>query len=126
MMTERFGPIGNERYREYLKDIHGAGTHLVALLNDMLDLSKVESGKFDLSFGNVGVNDLTQQCVGIMQPQANRARIIIRTSLTPALPQVVRRRAVAAPDRAESPGQLDQVHRARRPSDRVHRGFRQQ
>ncbi len=89
MMAERFGPIGNERYRDYLKDIHGAGTHLVSLLNDMLDLSKVESGKLDLSFGNVGVNDLTQQCVGIMQPQANRARIIIRTSLTPALPQVV-------------------------------------
>jgi len=89
MMAERFGPIGNERYREYLKDIHGAGTQLVALLNDLLDLSKVETGKLDLSFGNVGVNDLTQQCVGIMQPQANRARIIIRTSLTPALPQVV-------------------------------------
>ena len=89
MMTERFGPIGNERYREYLKDIHGAGAHLVSLLNDLLDLSKVETGKLDLSFGNVGVNDLTQQCVGIMQPQANRARIIIRTSLTPALPQVV-------------------------------------
>jgi signal transduction histidine kinase len=89
MMVERFGPIGNERYREYLKDIHGAGAQLVALLNDLLDLSKVETGKLDLSFGNVGVNDLTQQCVGIMQPQANRARIIIRTSLTPALPQVV-------------------------------------
>ena len=89
MMAERFGPIGNERYRDYLKDIHGAGAHLVSLLNDLLDLSKVESGKLDLSFGNVGVNDLTQQCVGIMQPQANRARIIIRTSLTPALPQVV-------------------------------------
>jgi signal transduction histidine kinase len=89
MMAERFGPIGNERYREYLKDIHGAGAQLVALLNDLLDLSKVETGKLDLSFGNVGVNDLTQQCVGIMQPQANRARIIIRTSLTPALPQVV-------------------------------------
>jgi len=89
MMAERFGPIGNERYREYLKDIHGAGTQLVSLLNDLLDLSKVETGKLDLSFGHVGVNDLTQQCVGIMQPQANRARIIIRTSLTPALPQVV-------------------------------------
>jgi signal transduction histidine kinase len=89
MMAERFGPIGNERYREYLKDIHGAGAHLVSLLNDLLDLSKVETGKLDLSFGNVGVNDLTQQCVGIMQPKANRARIIIRTSLTPALPQVV-------------------------------------
>ncbi len=89
MMAERFGPIGNERYRDYLKDIHGAGTHLVSLLNDLLDLSKVETGKLDLNFGHVGVNDLTQQCVGIMQPQANRARIIIRTSLTPALPQVV-------------------------------------
>jgi len=89
MMAERFGPIGNERYRDYLKDIHNAGTHLVSLLNDLLDLSKVETGKLDLSFGNVGVNDLTQQCVGIMQPQANRARIIIRTSLTPALPQVI-------------------------------------
>jgi signal transduction histidine kinase len=89
MMAERFGPIGNERYREYLKDIHGAGTHLVALLNDLLDLSKVETGRLDLTFGNVTVNELTQQCVGIMQPQANRARIIIRTSLTQALPQVI-------------------------------------
>ena len=89
MMTERFGPLGNERYREYLKDVHGAGTHVVALLNDLLDLSKVEAGKLDLNFGNVRVNELTQQCVGIMQPQASRARIIIRTSLTPALPQIV-------------------------------------
>jgi signal transduction histidine kinase len=89
MMAERFGPVGNERYREYLKDIHGAGTHLVALLNDLLDLSKVETGRLEMTFANVNVNELTQQCVGIMQPQANRARIIIRTSLTPALPQVV-------------------------------------
>jgi len=89
MMAERFGPIGSERYREYLKDIHSAGTHVVALLNDLLDLSKVETGKLDLNFGNVRVNELTQQCVGIMQPQASRARIIIRTSLTPTLPQVV-------------------------------------
>jgi signal transduction histidine kinase len=89
MMAERFGPIGNERYREYLKDIHGAGMHLVSLLNDLLDLSKIETGQLDLSFANVSLNELTQQCVGIMQPQASRARIIIRTSLTPGMPQVV-------------------------------------
>jgi PAS domain S-box-containing protein len=87
--AERFGPIGNERYREYVKDIVGAGTHLVSLLNDLLDLSRIEGGKVDLNFTNVNLNDLTQQCVGIMQPEANRARIIIRTALTPALPQVV-------------------------------------
>jgi signal transduction histidine kinase len=89
IMGERFGPIGNERYREYLKDIHGAGLHVVSLLNDLLDLSKIETGQLDLSFANVSLNELTQQCVGIMQPQASRARIIIRTSLTPGLPQVV-------------------------------------
>jgi signal transduction histidine kinase len=89
MMAERFGPIGNDRYRDYLKDIHGAGNHIAVLLNDLLDLSKVETGRLELTFGNLNVNELTQQCVGVMQPQANRARIIIRTSLTPALPQVV-------------------------------------
>jgi len=89
IMAERFGPISNERYREYLKDIHAAGTHLVSLLNDLLDLSKIETGQLDLAFVNVSLNELTQQCVGIMQPQASRARIIIRTSLTPGLPQVV-------------------------------------
>jgi len=89
IMAERFGPIGNERYREYVKDIHNAGTHLVSMLNDLLDLSKIETGRIELAFTNVNLNDLTQQCVGIMQPQANRARIIIRTSLTPSLPLVV-------------------------------------
>jgi len=89
IMAERFGPIGNERYREYIKDIHAAGTHLVSMLNDLLDLSRVETGQIELTFSNVNLNALTQQCVGIMQPQANRARIIIRTSLTPGVPPVI-------------------------------------
>jgi len=89
MMAERFGPIGNERYREYLKDIHASGGHLLSLINDLLDLSKIEAGQLDLTFANVSLNDLTQQCVALMQPQANRDRIIIRTSLPPSLPQVV-------------------------------------
>ena len=89
MMDERFGPIGNERYRDYLKDIHASGDHLISLINDLLDLSKIEAGKLELTFASVALNDLTQQCVAIMQPQANRERIIIRTSLPPTLPQVV-------------------------------------
>jgi signal transduction histidine kinase len=89
MISERLGPIGNERYTEYLKDIHAAGTHMVSVLNDMVDLSKVETGKLETTFVDVSLNDLTHQCVGVMQPQANRARIIIRTSITPGLPRVV-------------------------------------
>ena len=89
IMAERFGPIGNDRYREYLKDIHAAGTHIVSMLNDLLDLSKIETGQLDLTFANLDLNDLTQQCVGVMQPQANRARIIIRTALAPGLRNVI-------------------------------------
>jgi signal transduction histidine kinase len=89
MISERFGPIGNERYKEYLKDINAAGTHLVSLLNNMLDLSKVETGKLEVTFIDVSLNDLTQQCVSVMQPEANRARIIIRSSITPGLPRIV-------------------------------------
>jgi PAS domain S-box-containing protein len=89
MMGERFGPIGNDRYRQYLKDIHASGGHLVSLLNDLLDLSKIEAGKLDLIFSNINLNELTQQCVAIMQPQANQQRIIIRTSLPPILPPIV-------------------------------------
>lgn len=89
MMHERFGPIGNDRYRDYLKDIHASGGHLVSLLNDLLDLSKIEAGKLDLNFSDLNLNDLTQQSVAIMQPEANKERIIIRTSLPTALPAVV-------------------------------------
>jgi PAS domain S-box-containing protein len=89
MMDERFGPVGNERYRQYLRDIHASGGHLVSLLNDLLDLSKIEAGKLDLTFASVDLTALLQQCVAIMQPQANRERIIIRTSLLPTLPAIV-------------------------------------
>jgi PAS domain S-box-containing protein len=89
MMDERFGPIGSERYRQYLKDIHASGGHLISLVNDLLDLSKVEAGKLELTFVSVNLNDLVQQCVAIMQQQANRERVIIRTSLHHNLPQIV-------------------------------------
>jgi PAS domain S-box-containing protein len=89
MMEERFGPIGNERYRAYLRDIHVSGAHLLSLINDLLDLSKIEAGKLDLSFESVAVNEIIQECVALMQPQANRDRIIIRTSLSAGVPNVV-------------------------------------
>ena len=89
MMEERFGPVGNERYKQYLKDIHTSGGHLISLLNDLLDLSKIEAGKLDLNFASLDLNELTQQCVALMQPQANRERIIIRTALSSTLPPVL-------------------------------------
>jgi signal transduction histidine kinase len=88
IMSERFGAIGNERYREYIKDLHAAAAHLASIVDDLFDLSKLERGRIDLTFASVNLNELVQQCVGMMQPQANRARIIIRSALTSGLPLV--------------------------------------
>ncbi len=89
MMDERFGPIGNERYKDYLRDIHVSGSHVMSLVNDLLDLSKVEAGKMDLRFEAVSLADVVGESVAMMQPQANRERIIIRSSLPAGVPAVV-------------------------------------
>jgi PAS domain S-box-containing protein len=89
MMEERFGPLGNDRYRDYLRDIHESGAHIISLINDLLDLSKVEAGKLDMNFEGINLNELVAGTVSLMQPQANRSRIIIRTSLGPKLAPVM-------------------------------------
>ena len=89
MMEERFGPIGNDRYRDYLKDIHTSGKHVMSLADDLLDLSKIESGKLELEFAPVDANSVIRECVSLMQPQAARERVILRLSLFDRLPQVM-------------------------------------
>ncbi|MBY0613725.1 MAG: PAS domain S-box protein [Beijerinckiaceae bacterium] len=89
MRTEQFGPIGSERYREYLGDIHRSGEHVISLVNDLLDLSKIEAGRADLSFTSVNLNDIVQDCISMMQPQAARERVILRSNLSDHLPAVV-------------------------------------
>lgn len=89
MIDERFGPIENTRYREYLRDIKKSGRHVLDLVNDLLDLSKIESGKLELTFDAVELNRCVTETVAMLQPQANAKRVIIRTSLSRAVPKVV-------------------------------------
>jgi PAS domain S-box-containing protein len=89
MIEERFGPIGNERYRDYLKDIHASGSHVTSLADDLLDLSKIEAGKLELAFSAVDANSVIRECVSLMQPQAARERVIMRVSLHDRLPRVM-------------------------------------
>ncbi|WP_293856780.1 ATP-binding protein [uncultured Alsobacter sp.] len=89
MMEERFGPVGNERYLEYLRDIHASGGHVISLVNDLLDLSKIEAGRFDLAFVSVDVNESVARSVALIQPQAGSGRVVVRTALAQRLPRVV-------------------------------------
>ncbi len=88
MMQERFGPIGSQRYKEYLKDVHTSGSHVLSLVNDLLDLAKIEAGKAELAFDRVDANAIIGECVSIMQVQANQERVIMRLSLAPRLPRI--------------------------------------
>jgi PAS domain S-box-containing protein len=89
MLEERFGPVGNERYKDYLKDIHTSGSHVMSLADDLLDLSKIEAGKLELAFASVDANSVIRECVSLMQPQAARERVIMRVSLHDRLPRVM-------------------------------------
>ncbi|WP_330083436.1 HAMP domain-containing sensor histidine kinase [Methylocystis iwaonis] len=88
MMEERFGPIGSVRYKEYLKDVHASGAHVLSLVNDLLDLSKIEAGKMELDFDRVDANAVISECASIMQTQANQARVVMRLSLASRLPPI--------------------------------------
>ncbi|WP_242220404.1 ATP-binding protein [Shinella zoogloeoides] len=89
MATERFGPIGHPRYIEYANDIGRSGRHVLDIVNDLLDISKIEAGEMDLEFTAVGLNETIAEAVSLVQPQANAQRVIIRTSLAANVPQIV-------------------------------------
>jgi PAS domain S-box-containing protein len=89
MATERFGPMGNPRYQEYAHDIGRSGRHVLDIVNDLLDISKIEAGQLELDFAAVSLNDALAESVSLLQPQANGQRVIIRTSLSASLPEVV-------------------------------------
>lgn len=89
MVEERFGPVGNPRYQDYLRDIHASGHHLLSLVNDLLDIAKIEAGKFDLDFAAVDANATIKTALGMIHPEAERQQVFLRSSLSLGLPKIV-------------------------------------
>ncbi|NDW03594.1 ATP-binding protein [Jiella pacifica] len=87
--TETLGPVGNERYLEYLDDIKRSGHQVIDLVTILHDLAKVESGRQELTFEAVSLAEIVTEVTSVMAPQANRQRVIMRTHLPSSVPPVV-------------------------------------
>jgi PAS domain S-box-containing protein len=85
---EIFGPIGNAKYREYAGDILTAGRHLLGLISSILDMSKIEARKMELSEEIVDLATLIESCRTIIESQAAEAEIVLVVDLSEKLPRL--------------------------------------
>jgi PAS domain S-box-containing protein len=89
MQREMFGPLGKLQYKEYAKDIHDSGVHLLKIINDILDLSKIEAGKFELHKEKLLVPDVIRSCLRLVSDRANAGKLALRTEVPGDLPPLI-------------------------------------
>ncbi len=85
LKEELFGPL-NEKQTDYVRDILEAGHHLLALINDILDLSKIEAGQMELAPAEVDVAELLEGVLSVIRERAQRAELTLHAALPPELP----------------------------------------
>jgi two-component system, cell cycle sensor histidine kinase PleC len=88
MVGEMFGPLGDRRYKEYATDILTSGQHLLALINDILDMSKIEAGKMNLHLETVDVAELAEDAVRLMRNRAESAGLMLSVQAPADLPTI--------------------------------------
>jgi signal transduction histidine kinase len=89
MRDEMFGPLASDRYRGYAIHIHESGSHLLDVINQILDLSKIEAGKFELLEEPFVLSEIIHACVRLIAPQASKHGIEIVCEVAPDLPRMV-------------------------------------
>jgi signal transduction histidine kinase len=72
---ELFGSLENDKYADYAKDIHDSGSHLLAIINDILDLAKAESGKLQLNEHEFDITDTLEACIRMCQGRAEVGKV---------------------------------------------------
>lgn len=86
MSEEIYGPVGNAKYRDYLHDISHSGQHLLGLINNILDLSKVEANEFTLNEEWLDLSEIVNETARLIERKAEEADIAIHMDLAPNLP----------------------------------------
>ncbi len=87
MREQMFGPLGHDRYVEYAGDIHNSGGHLLSLINDILDMSKVEAGKFNLQTEPLQAGEIIEQCVRLISARVQEKSLQLHVEAS-GLPEV--------------------------------------
>ncbi|TPL82535.1 PAS domain S-box protein [Mesorhizobium sp. B2-3-13] len=95
LMEQRlFGPLGSERYEEYATDINSSGKYLLGVINDILDMSKIEAGQFSLDQEQIDLGPLISETVRVVSLQAAQKAITVETRIADALTLFADRRAI--------------------------------
>ena len=88
MRANTFGPLGNENYVQYANDIHNSGALLISLINDILDLSKIEAGKYDLVEEPLNVLTLIDTSIRQLESMAKAANLVLSIDIPPNFPSL--------------------------------------
>lgn len=88
MANQILGPVGNEQYLSYLNDIHDSGQHLLGVINDVLDVSKIEAGKFSVALQDVPLSDLLDKAYRFTTGQAQSAGVTLKLCPLENLPVI--------------------------------------
>ena len=81
LKQQMFGSLGSERYVDYARDIHESGEHLLNVVNDILDLSKVEAGRMELEEETLDLLEVMRDCITLVQERAQELGIILKTTV---------------------------------------------
>ncbi|CAN5205361.1 hypothetical protein BH09PSE2_BH09PSE2_21430 [soil metagenome] len=88
MTAQMFGPLGDARYQEYVKDIHGSGQHLLSLINDILDMAKIEAGKLVVRLEPVSLAEACEDALRFVRSRADGAALTLALDVPDTLPIV--------------------------------------
>ncbi|NDG04057.1 MAG: PAS domain-containing hybrid sensor histidine kinase/response regulator, partial [Alphaproteobacteria bacterium] len=85
---QMFGPVGQDQYVEYAKDIHDSGQLLLSLINDILDMSKIEAGKRPLSEMNLDIEKIIHACLRLVAARAKAQRLRLTARVPQQMPEI--------------------------------------
>ncbi|HWA91207.1 MAG TPA: MHYT domain-containing protein [Rhizomicrobium sp.] len=89
MTFEAFGPLGNATYKTYVHDIHDSGKHLLSLISDILDISRLEAGKAEMNEEPLTISTLVGDCLRMVERQAEKGGLTLTQEVPHDLPRVL-------------------------------------